>query len=283
MITANTISELMTYRHSVMAETIETHGFKITIEQDMDCDNPYYSDEGMSPAIWFNDHGFIEPRDSELESVIYNMSPSFVSRHWRKIAAIVDMKESYVQRECKELQTDDPRFMGIIRQDYFAEHLAEMKPQGYRFWGQGIDYLNAIAELFKLQGIPAETFQRNGYGQGDSVYGLIVMTPDWANKTGCPYALSRDLAKCSEDMRAQADQFGAWAFGDCYYFTITDSEGEHEDSCGGFIGSDGMKSGIYEAIAESLNSAIRAKQLARQKRIKEMIKARTPLQYRVLA
>lgn len=45
------------------------------------------------------------------------------------------------------------------------------------------------------------------------------------------------------------DVFSSWANGECYYYNLTDSNGDL-DACGGFIGSDHTKNGILEYVPE---------------------------------
>jgi hypothetical protein len=106
-----------------------------------------------------------------------------------------------------------------------------------------------LRDLYELRGIPAFIFQSRGYSQGDYVSILIVMTPDWAQLVGCPYAMPGkiDLAECERDARGQLAEWSAWLWGDVYGFTAGD------ESCWGFYGSDPVKSGIAEAICEAVN------------------------------
>lgn len=277
MITENDITSAITYSRSIMAETLHIAGYTIEIEQDCDCTNPY-DDEGMSPAIWLN-HGLTEYGDSYIESFFDRVSPAWVSRQWRKIAEILELDPVAHDNDarCDSKHYGAP--LSDMRHEMFTEALSDMRAES---WGYGVNYLEALAALYALAGIPAETFQRNGYSQGDSVYGLIVMPPEWAKRVGAPHAMPGkiDTEQCSKDMSSQADTYGAWVWGDCYGYIITDAQGDDVDSCWGFIGSDTTDSALIDAIAGEINHDMRAKRQARNTRLKDLIRNRVPLDIR---
>lgn len=164
------------------------------------------------------------------------------------------------------------------RSSAFIDTLHNMRAET---WGHGIDYLETLRALYRLAGVPAETFERNGYCQGDSVYGLIVMTPEWAETVGAPHAKGKpDMAACERDMASQADVYGAWVWGDVYGFTVTGPAADSDDHLSGFYGSNPMDSGIADAIAESINGASSHALKSRLRRVKELVQARVPLMNR---
>ena len=62
------------------------------------------------------------------------------------------------------------------------------------------------------------------------------------------------------DMSLQADEYAAWLWGNVYGYRIEDETGEEVESCYGFyvFGElDPIKSGIADAICESLNWEIK--------------------------
>lgn len=279
MITEKHIHNAMTYPGSCMEETLHVAGYEIEIHHDSDCMNPYDWD-GMSPAIWIMPRdGFIEYAKADIESFFGHVTDSWVSRHWRAIAGILDLDQSEHDQEARELAKDSGDSLSGARSSLFIDALHDMRAEP---WGYGTDYLETLRALYRLAGIPAETYQRNGYCQGDSVYGLIVMTPTWAETVGAPHAKPGkiDMGRCESDMAAQADEYGQWCFGDCYGYSITDSTGADVDSCWGFIGSDPDKSGMMDSILSAINYDIQDKRKARAKRVKEMIRNRVPLSIR---
>lgn len=280
MITKEQITDAMEYGFALSEETLHISGYEIEIRQDSDCATPYDNSEGMSPAIWLSlGDGFKEYGNASLESFFDNVKDSWVSRHWRAICGILDLSESGHDQEAREHAKDTGDSLSGARSSLFIDRLHELRAET---WVYGTDYLEALRALYRLAGIPAETFQRHGYSQGDSVCGLIVMTPQWAEKVGAPHAIGKpDMAQCDKDMSGQADEFGAWCWGDCYGYMITDSQGNDMDSCWGFIGSDPEKSGMLCEIAHAINYDIASKRKARLQRVKEWIRNRVPLAIRL--
>lgn len=242
------IREEMQYS-SVSEETLNIGPYTLEFWQDTDSENPYDNCDGMTPAIWYGlNGGFTEYGDGAIDSFFYvHVTFAWVSRNWRAICKAMDLTESEFDAECKEFQADYGGMMKHIRQEKFAERLSDMKAAN---WSDAIDYLETLRALYNLAGIPAETFEKHGYCQGDSVRGLIVMTPAWAKRVGAPHAMPGKLDKeaCEKDMATQADTYGQWVWGDCFGYTV-EYDGETVDSCGGFYPeSDNGEYAISQAV-----------------------------------
>lgn len=282
-VTARDLLDAMEYS-SVMAESYEVQGYAVEVVHDSDADSPYHAWEGNSPALWLSlGNGLTEYGDSGLGRVLWDhFTPAQISRHWRAIAAALDLCPVTHDQDARENLAAYGGHLSNWRQELLAQALDDMRADS---WGYGVDYLEALRALYLLAGIPAETFQRNGYCQGDSVYGLIVMTPAWAEAMGAPHAKAGkiDKAACAKDMAAQADIYGAWAFGDVYGFTVTAPNGDDCDSCFGFYGCDGDASGLFESICDAINSHARQAATARRVKLKALIAARAPLEIRAAA
>lgn len=138
----------------------------------------------------------------------------------------------------------------------------------YECWLQDSRDLRAFAGLLNIMGVPARLFERHGYSQGDSIRVLIVHEPAWRKMVGTPDNRSDDDLKA--DMENDADLIAAWAFGDCYGFTVTDDHPDatsDDDTCGGFWGAYGSPNYDYmieeakrsaEAIAAERDKALAA-------------------------
>ena len=258
-ITAADVVERLEYSFSTTEESIdfEYKGQTVTveIEHDQNSDSPYDSGDFMAPALWLGlGSGFTEHGDSRLGDFFSKVQVTWVSRHWRKIAAILDLGAESFADEVKQSAKEYRDSVAEARRGLFSQILDDQRAES---WGYGCDYLETLRALYTLAGVPCDTFTRNGYCQGDTIQGLIVLTREWAEKVACPYALKPKAKgaaeKCKKDMESQADQYGAWVWGDCYGFRIM-RDGEESDSLWGFVGSDPMESGIAEAIAEGLDS-----------------------------
>lgn len=113
-------------------------------------------------------------------------------------------------------------------------------------WSQDTRDLRAMAGLLNIIGVPARVFERNGYSQGDSIRVLLAHTPEWRKAMGIQDARSDDEIKA--DMEADADSIAAWAFGDCYGFTVIDDHPEatsDDVTVGGFWGAYGSPNYDY--------------------------------------
>lgn len=53
-----------------------------------------------------------------------------------------------------------------------------------------------------------------------------------------------------EELAGEVNVYSEWAEGHCYWFEVTDKNGDRVDSCGGFIGDDAYTNGIVEYTGE---------------------------------
>lgn len=279
MITEKQVLAAMTYR-GISEETIQIEEFTIEFWQDTDCESPYECD-GMSPAIWRACDRFATPETyGELKSPLEYMSDGFISRNKSQIYAILadefDTSIPEFEADLKECRKSDLRYtLQELRRDALQNMLDQIDKNS---WSGFISYCETLASLYRFAGIPADTFQRNGCCQGDSVYGLIVMTPEWVESMGVPYANRGKFNsdKCREDMRGQADDYGAWCFGDCYGFTVSDDNGL-SDSCGGFIGDNPKRNGMFDHLIPAMNYARNKAKADRIAKLKTLIRNRVQL------
>jgi hypothetical protein len=67
--------------------------------------------------------------------------------------------------------------------------------------------------------------------------GLYVLTPDEIRREwSCQRISAKTRAQATASLQAQADEYHEWARGHVYGYVIEDDEGNHLDSCWGFIG-----------------------------------------------
>ena len=85
---------------------------------------------------------------------------------------------------------------------------------------------------------------------GTRVAGLLI----WDHKPGDMGAKSyEDRAK---DAQGFLDEYNEWCNGNCYGYSIETEDGEHVDSCWGFIGSDVTMDYMFDQISESTEDAV---------------------------
>lgn len=132
-------------------------------------------------------------------------------------------------------------------------------------------FLEHLASLYELLGIPAHVGTSTGYSQGDQVEVLVVATPEAQEEFG-------NTDPKPDDLESQVELYGAWAWGDVYGYVIEKweasdpddpdldpdfDEGEwvEQDSCWGYYGSDFDKSGLADAACEALPDDVFMKEL----------------------
>lgn len=251
----------MTYPSSLIEETLNYKGYTIKIEHDTDARNPYKDGDYMAPAIWFYDRSYANYAP-ELHNPFDYYTDNQISRHWRKICDIFGFIEAEHQQEIKQYQENWPDPTGQVRRAIFEEHTAGLKGHG---WSSAIQYLETLAALYNLIGIPAFTEQSNGYCQGDSSYGLIIYTPEFQEAMGLKP--DHDFAKAA---KGEAETYGDWAWGNMYGYVISKDD-EVLDSCWGFRGSD------PDCMLEAITDQLQYYERQRQKRLKTLIRNRVPL------
>lgn len=249
----------------------EYRGLKIRAVQDQHAENPWQSWDGQPPLLWTSGDGLNDDAQGEdIESPLSSKSPAWISRHWPELVRIV-APEYAPDVLASEALEEYGRPAGEAKRSKLEELLAEDKPSGrYGCWTQAATYFDKLESLWRLLGVPALDFQRNGYSQGDSVRGLLVATPAWQKRVGANY-------KSADDLKADADLFGAWAFGDVFGYVIQDSEGEDLDSCWGYYGDDFERSGLAEAAKDSADSILAGAAKRKADKLKELIRNRVPL------
>lgn len=138
------------------------------------------------------------------------------------------------------------------------------------------DKLDALVTLYGFAGIVAISEARTGYNQGDYFLALVIAPPEWLSETGIkPDNIQRAL-------NGVLDNYAAYCFGDCWYYTIEDANGETIDSLAGFFGEYGSVDWerMLDMARETIDYHIRETRRARLARIKQLIKARAPLAVR---
>lgn len=264
------------YQDSSNESVAEYRGLTIKAVQDSDCSNPWEDSDGFAPLVYYSlgNHGLTDLAGSyELERPLSRFTDRQLALKWAPLCRALDVDSAEAERDVRESQAAYGGALAGYRRDYLEERLSDMRPSG-RAWGAACDYFEALESIYQLIGIAALDFQRNGYSQGDSVRGLLVALPEWRKAMGI-----KPSAAMADDLEAQADVFGAWAFGDCYGFQI-EREGETLDSCYGFIGSDFQKSGLADAAKEAADYILSAAAKRKAERLKELIRNRVPLALR---
>ena len=85
-------------------------------------------------------------------------------------------------------------------------------------------------------------------GMWDAGYaGLIYTTDECIQRFG---NTNYTREQVYEWLKGEVDYYSEWADGHCFWFEVTDRNGDTIDSCGGFIGDDAYENGIIDHIGE---------------------------------
>lgn len=253
-------------------EPIQAGPFSVTILHDEFAEHPADNDEGFPPAIHTYSNGEGVSRETVEPHFFSTVSARWCSRHWRAICGILDIDPAKHDQDARDYAAGGYS-LSDARQEMFAEDLKEMVPGGYSGRISPSDWLDALAALYTLAGSPAYHLTRTGYCQGHYVYALIVYTPDFCKRMG----VDPKRQDMENDAAAMADQIAAWAFGDCYGYTIEDADGETLDSCFGYLGAWWSEAGehLLSEINDSLRHQFRHHELAGLAMTPEAVQAAT--------
>jgi hypothetical protein len=251
----------------MITETIEDKGYKIQIAQDEGAENPFEAWDCEPPLFTFygGRHGSAKAYNEAPENwrdILYTLP----DKTWERGERMNFIREFIAPNPSRSFLRDI-----VERIDYLGnifEVAIEIlndekgaKPEG---WGAACEWFELAENLLKYAGIPCLYEQSNGHSQGDSTLCLVVLTPEWYEKTGAP------KENAEKDCKSAIELYSAWAWGDVYGVSEIiapgpldedgdETEGEEiEDaSCWGFYGSNHEKSGLMEHARDSIECHIK--------------------------
>lgn len=110
--------------------------------------------------------------------------------------------------------------------------------------------------------------------------GFIYITKEKARKEfGIKRITKAWKEKLTLYLEGEVETYDNYLTGSVYYFNVDDCE---DASCGGFYGDDHEKSGLLDHARNAIDCELKYKMKARLKKLKELIKAKVPVIYRVL-
>jgi len=226
---------------------IEIGGLVVTIGHDADSENPWDCWDCMTPLVWTsgNRKGRFEVADSGdgILTPLDDVSPAWTSRHWRALCKVFDIDSNEFDSDSREWSRDYGDSLGQSRLDLLRKHLSRLEFESVA----SIDYFDVIASIWNLRGASTLVFQRNGYSQGDSIWGILAVTPEHVKRCGS------NVDTLTRGLKSDADLLAQWAFGDVYWFDISDTAGNSLDSCGGFYGLGSVVEVINESLVRLVN------------------------------
>lgn len=163
-----------------------------------------------------------------------------------------------------------------LRGDSMTEHKRDLLQEALDGM-RDRDRLSALQSIYQAIGWQALCTSSTGYSQGDYAELLLVATPAFVKSTGAP-AL-KNAAYWREDMKAAAELYGAWAWGNVYGYVI-DQDGETLDSCWGYYGTDFEANGLADSAMNAADCLLKVAQYKREQCLARLIKNRVPLDKR---
>lgn len=250
-------------------------GLTIRAIRDDCAENPFENWDFMTPCLWTSGDSLQEDSAGDIESPLDLIPSDKLKPLWNQLCAALDIDAAESDRHCKADKASYGGRLADYRRDCLTEVLNDKRPGGFRSWKDSLEYLEALCGLWTLAGFPANTYQRNGYSQGDSIYALFVSTPAFLRDSGLTKRKAAALGNESE-----ADLLAAYCFGDVYGYAIETESGETLDSCFGFYGDDMDKSGLSGAALDMVRHYIGGAAARRLNCLKALIKNRVPLALR---
>lgn len=240
-------------------DTIEAGRYRIDIFQDQDASNPFEDIDGCVPIMVnggrnFNSHDYAGASDAFVPTV------NQYRRHKKALLAVFDIDKDgqYYTAPTDPAEQERELF------DAIADAVKE----------QDYDKLEDVARII---GLPCLNTCSQGYSQGDYVEVIAVWPKAWG-KENRPKATPKQIA---EELQAAVDLFGAWAWGDVFGYTVTDTvTGDEVASCWGFYGEDHKASGLLEQATGEAQYAERTEKTRHATRLKNWIRNRVPLTVR---
>lgn len=239
-------------------ELLETYkGININIWHDTGAENPFENWDGCMPLI--SDSGsrgyYKDYSDGDILSYLRDfLTYNQIRRNQTRLLKMIGYD---VEKEKQYSKLDNVDLSERIQDDYL-----------YSFLNDGIENMEIFCKEFNIKHYKSCS---RGYSQSDWADVFICWTPKFEEITGRTYKSITD-----KDFESAFKLFSDWAWGDVYGFTIED----FEDSCGGFYGDDHEKSDLLNHAKQSIDVEIDERRKAKQSKLKKLIKAKVPLNYR---
>jgi hypothetical protein len=223
-------------------ETIQYKGCTIKVHIDDDAGNPLTNCDGMPPVYCYSGHrhGSLSTYNNppSLRELVLAL-PSELFQRGKRVETLRDYCAMQWSEIVSTLHDELYEWTPDNLQNWLADYLSEQF--SFSGWGYTIESFELIESLCSELGWACYSTQINGYSQGDCWNVLAIATPDFLEATGIR------PEDASEALAVSVDCFGSWLRGDCYGYTLEDSEGEEIDgSCWGFIGSNHKANGLLE-------------------------------------
>lgn len=218
--------------------------YNLNIHHDEDAENPLTSWEGQ-PLIFVKSDGYIEAYNNGQEE-----KGTFYLPDLNRQQCLDNWQELTGQKSITNFLRENQHYGGEPLQDVLNYYLDQQLQYNCTL-SEKLELIHEVYSAMNLHTLSATTTR---YSQGDHAELLVVLTPEWMNGAG-------EIEDINATMQSYVDLHGAWAWGDCYGYTITkpvtceccdNTDDEEIASCWGFYGSDHTKSGLLDNAKSNL-------------------------------
>lgn len=232
-------------------ETLTYKNHLISIFFEQGASNPFEEWDGYNCLMTLAARNFSKDYSKgEIVKYIANkLSDNQITYHKANLLEIINSKASGYYGQPSNIQDfniDYPlmEYSVIERADLIREYIAE------------IDDLEILSDLCEYMKIPYFYGTSTGYSQGDYSDVLVAWNPSFGEITGI-----KENEVTTEQLESYFKLYGAWAWGDVYFYTITQSDSDEIiDSCTGFYGSDHEESGLLPTARETIDYVLQKDQ-----------------------
>lgn len=251
-------------------DTIEAGRYRIDIFHDENASNPFEDWGGCVPLMIEGGRNFQNHDYGDVESTIMAALNNLDAEQLEALAKTLDGGADMIEAAKENAEQYPERGA-----DSYRAHLADEIAEGLPSSGHDkLEYLEAIADAL---GWPCLNTCSTGHCQGDYVDALAVWLPAFG-KENRPDATPEEIAR---ELQDAVDLFGAWAWGDCYGYAVTDTvTGDEVGSCWGYYGNDHEASGLLEAAKAEAEYAAKSEKERHAKLLKNWIRNHVPLNVR---
>jgi hypothetical protein len=157
-----------------------------------------------------------------------------------------------------------------LLRDMFDEEMCNVEPR---------QRLEVIGALYEILEIPCWGGDVRGYSQGDWAEVLVVGVPELVSEWYGDKPDDWRAEKLETALKAQADLYEAWAFGNCWGYIVRSPDGEELDSCWGYYG-DYDDSGLEDAAIAAADWHLDRARKRRETTLRDLVRNRVPLHLR---
>lgn len=202
-----------TYDHGIVGRIVQDEGVT-NPWTDWDCQPPMVVRSGQSIGGCFTEY--------DLDDKCPSLDEATVRKHWPSMLSMLGYAPDWpgLMRFARDEYDTHGYPLWDVLADAVADHIASS------YASDRLDMLHSVYTLWL--GYPAINVDVRGSCQGDWAELLIVATPEYCESIGATPTV--------ESLRADAETYEQWAYGDVWQVTVEDADGAVADSLCGIYG-----------------------------------------------